>query len=199
MIGPKDERELCGGVPTESRAEVARLMRALRTTPCGRPTREADETLYSELRGIGVSITALRTLAIVLTDSAKAHREISKAAQSMTRTRRHRTPDGPDEETGRVGLTEYEYALKRWRFLTGLRDRGTRPTERAVDIAACKLCDELRRLCDEPRYGLVGQLLVCAGLMEPGRRYEDVRQSVINRVNKPGVGENWPYWTEDWD
>ena len=34
-----------------------------------------------------------------------------------------------------------------------------------MDIAACKLCDE-------PRHGLVGQLLVCAGLMEQHKKQQ---------------------------
>ncbi len=69
----------------------------------------------------------METLSVVLIDSARAHHELNKAAQLMTRTRRHLPSGGPDEEAGRVGLTEYEYALERWRLLTGLRDGGTRP------------------------------------------------------------------------
>ncbi|MBI91975.1 MAG: hypothetical protein CME05_02025 [Gemmatimonadaceae bacterium] len=62
---------------------------------------------------------------------------------------------------------------------------GHGPTERAVDIAACKLWDELRRLCDGPRYGLVGQLLVCAGLMEQHKKQQaemQLRKGTSGRI-----------------
>ena len=95
-------------------------------------------------------------------------------------------------------MTPYESALHRWRSLTGLKKRGTRPVERAVDIAAFQLCRDMRETTGGPQYGLVAQLMVSGGLLVRGVRYQDSRQAVINRTKKAGVGENWPYWTKLW-
>jgi hypothetical protein len=145
----------------------------------------------------------LSEMAFTLVVCREKQIEIAAAYRDAARTRRHVPIQPLDDEDAHGPFSARDASAAHLTFLTGLKP-GTKPTDRATDIAAYQLCKDMRMATGGPQHGVVAQMLLCAGLLSgegstsSASPYSVMRQNVINRVKKASAGTDWPHWTQEW-